>query len=367
MDLLKKYYQLDIFLLKKRFDYAYSKKIKKFLKNKNIPNITKENVNKIKQRFKAYGFKDINTDWHKFYNSFHSTFHTDYIPESLYYNHIQSSMNRSEVLPALEDKSLIDYFFSQSSLPKTIIKNINGYYYINKKQVLLDTAIEACCEYKEFVLKPSIGTSGGKGVIKYVIKNLENPKKEIKKILLSYKNDFIVQEIVRQNHDLKKLNPTSINTIRIMSYMRESDVVILSATIRIGQKGSFTDNNTIGGMACGINSDGRLKEFAINLSGERFYTSDAGVILKDFKVPNYSEVLDFAKEGHKNLPYFKIVSWDICINDNSEIILIEYNIDGQDINIHQMLNGPLFGEYTDEILSITQKHDPLNRYLKFGK
>ncbi len=52
---------------------------------------------------------------------------------------------------------------------------------------------------------------------------------------------------------------------------------------------------------------------------------------------------------------------------HDDLILVEFNSNGQEVNFHQMANGPLFGKYTDEILSISKKHNPLDRYFKFGK
>ena len=44
------------------------------------------------------------------------------------------------------------------------------------------------------------------------------------------------------------------------------------------------------------------------------------------------------------MPYFRIISWDIAIDKNGNFILIEYNIKGQDINFHQLNNGPVFNK-----------------------
>ena len=53
---------------------------------------------------------------------------------------------------------------------------------------------------------------------------------------------------------------------------------------------------------------------------------------------------------HIKVPYFKIISWDIAINNFNLPVFIEYNTYNQGLEI-QIPNGPLFGKFTDEILA----------------
>ena len=56
------------------------------------------------------------------------------------------------------------------------------------------------------------------------------------------------------------------------------------------------------------------------------------------------------KKAHKMLSRFGIISWDFAVDENSEPILIEYNLNYPDVMIYQMNNGPLFGDLTQTIL-----------------
>ena len=49
------------------------------------------------------------------------------------------------------------------------------------------------------------------------------------------------------------------------------------------------------------------------------------------------------------MPYLRLIGWDFTINDHNEVVFIELN-DGPGIEIMQLCNGPVFGDYTDEIL-----------------
>lgn len=360
------FYKTFFLIKQKRAQFVYDKKIIFLLKKNKSQLLDSEHKNKIRILFSNYGFKSISLKWHQFYSDIFGENLIQFIPESIFYYKIEIALNRSIMYPALEDKNLLDLFFPKSFVPETIIKNINGYFFHEGAAVNLTDAVKACLDMKEFVIKPSIGTAGGSGVKKIDISTFANPVEDLNNLFKNYRKDFIIQKILKQHTDLSALNSTSINTIRVISYLRESDVKVLSAVVRIGRSGSFTDNMTIGGMGCGVDTQGCLKEFGYDTFAQKFITSDNGTILKGFKLPEFNSIIKNVEEKHKNLPYFKLVSWDIMVTHESQIKMIEFNALGQDINLHQMANGPLFGDYFDEIMEITKKYEPLDQ-LKYGK
>jgi len=66
-------------------------------------------------------------------------------------------------------------------------------------------------------------------------------------------------------------------------------------------------------------------------------------------IPNFNEIKEEVKTFHKRISYFRMVSWDIAIDTNRDVVLVEFNVKGQGIG-NQFATGPLFGEFTDEIL-----------------
>ncbi|MCK0159320.1 hypothetical protein MWU56_01535 [Muricauda sp. F6463D] len=272
------------------------------------------------------------------------------------------------MFPALEDKNLLDKFLFPSLLPNTIVKNINGFFYINNQLTTLEEAIAHSCKFKEFVIKPSIGTYGGRDVNKVELDKIENKNESLAKLFHEYDSDFIVQEIIAQNTLISTLNPSSLNTIRVISYLRSNrQVVPLSSVIRIGRMGQFTDNQTSNGILAGIDSEGKLKKFAYDKNAHSYETTDNGTRIEGFQVPFFNKILTTIQNQHLNLPHFRLVSWDVGIDCDSNIKIIEFNAIGQGIQFHQTINGPLFGEFTDEVLEISKKYSSLDSYIKFGK
>ena len=107
----------------------------------------------------------------------------------------------------------------------------------------------------------------------------------------------------------------------------------------------FSDNNSSGGMVCGTDEKGSLKEYGYYGSGKRVNKTEFNLVLTGFVIPACNEALDMVKELHSKVPYFKIISWDIAINEENDIVLIEYNTYRQDVRIHQLANGPVLENF----------------------
>lgn len=148
---------------------------------------------------------------------------------------------------------------------------------------------------------------------------------------------------------MAKMNPSSVNTIRIMTIMLNGVPEVLSAVVRIGKTGSRVDNFHHAGMSCAIKEDGTLNNFACYVNGERRTRHENGFVFADGKVPNFQRVCEEAKKLHYCLPMFGLISWDLCVDEIGDPVLIEYNIGGG-ITLHQTCNGPLYGKFRERIM-----------------
>lgn len=301
--------------------------------------------------WKQFGVK-IDTSWHKWYSTRNGIKDSRYIPEDIYYSYVEPFFNKMEFRKAYEDKSIYSLIMPEVKRPTTIIKNISGQYYNDLFEPLSElTAITECLKLEEFIIKPSIESGGGKGVKFIDIEKTSNKKEVIKDNLNEFSKDFVVQKLIDQNADLKRINPESVNTIRTLSFFHKGEVHILSSVLRMGVNGSRVDNQAAGGISVGITNEGYCKEYAYNKYGEPLLNHPQGFKFINTRVPGYNKVLNIIKEYHLKLGHFRIVSWDFAINLDENPVLIEYNLGFQEINFHQINNGPLFDDLTDEVLT----------------
>ena len=326
----------------------------KIRKNK-IKKLNKLEIKEAKAYYKSKGYKLKNTYWHQYYKGMTGKFYKNYFPEDIFRPIVSPKFNQMLQWPALLDKNLYYKLFNGFEQPKAVVFNINGFYFINNEHVTESKAIQACINAKsKLIIKPTIDSGKGEMVKSFStadVVEIDNTK-FLTALFKTYKKDFIVQEFLKQSSIMEQLNPSTVNTLRVMSYLRNNEVHIISALVRIGKKGTDTDNYSAGGIICGIYEDGEFKDIGYSKHYGDIYTeTESGIPLKGCKVPNYNEVKIMIKNLHKVVPYFRIISWDIAINHKEKPVLIEYNTYYQSTEVHQIVNGPLFDKFADELLA----------------
>ncbi len=359
---LKKLLTKRIIFFQKRIDEVYLKRssrqyMKSLIRKRNLPKLTTEEVKQAKSYYKTKGYKLSNTYWHRYYKAMNGEFHKDYVPFDIFKSIISPRLNQQRQYPALLDKNMLYNIFKDFKQPIHVVQNINGFYYVNNQIVDVTDAIKACnSNSNHFIIKPTVGSGQGRMVNAFTVKDSMTSYKNLSLLELFklYHKDFIVQEFLEQSDLLNSLNPSSVNTLRVVSYLNKEGVHILASVLRIGKPGNSTDNFSTGGIFCGVLEDGQLKDKGFNPKGTQFTKTSTGIILKDCKIPNYDKVQEMTKSMHFKVPYFKIISWDIAINKSNMPVLIEYNTYKQGIDL-QMASGPLFGKFADEILDMGLK------------
>ena len=328
--------------------------MKSLMRKHNFPELSKDQIDEAKSYYKSRGYNLINTYWHQYYTNINGEFHKEYMPYDIFNPIINPRLNQIKQSPALLDKNFTYNLFKDFNQPKRIVQNINGFYFINHTIVSLNEAVQACKNYKKpLIIKPTIETGGGKMVNLFATDGEKTSLDNlcIKDLFKVYKKDFILQECLEQSDVLKSLNPSSLNTLRVVSYLNDEGVHILNSVLRVGKDGCVTDNFSTGGLFCGIKENGDLKGKGYNSKGGVVEMSYTGIPLKECKIPNYIALKDMVKSMHFVVPYFRIISWDIGIDKNNTPCLIEYNTARQGIDL-QIAAGPYLGKFTDEILAI---------------
>jgi len=278
----------------------------------------------------------------------------EYLPDDVYYTVIDQYFNDWDKAVKFDDKCYYDRLFSASGfkLPETLCYRINGLWLDSSYQAITsenaaDIIIRNHCAF----LKQSVESEGGHGVVFF------DSAKQSKEMLLSIfsrlGNDIVAQKPIIQSSVLSAINPSSVNTIRLLSFLnRDGSVKIYSSILRMGVGGSKVDNASSGGITCGIQEDGRLKGRAFKANGERFdrVHPDTKTVFSDVVIPNFGSICRKIKEVHPQLANFRLLSWDIALDQNDEPVLVEVNMRFGELDFHQLNNGPLFGMDTKKIL-----------------
>ena len=135
-----------------------------------------------------------------------------------------------------------------------------------------------------------------------------------------------------------------------MSLIMNGKVNILSTVLRMGVNGNKVDNASAGGITCGVLENGQLKDVGYSADGIKYDKHPQGYIFSNCVIPNYEKAIHMVKICHERMGHFRLVSWDIAIDEDGEPVLIEANLRNGECDFHQYNNGPLFGELTEQVL-----------------
>ena len=327
--------------------FSYRKKAKLRLKRMHGGfNCDKEYEKIIIPYWTRYGYKPAKY-WYQIFSDREKKVDPRYIPDDLYYGELVPYFSNSQFRRFGEDKCYHYLWFNDIKRPATICKNIAGVFYdadmniISKEQMIeLVKSTEG-----DFLIKPSVDSGEGR-LIKFFDSDSVSVE-DIKNAIEEMRANFIFQESVKQHASLAKFNPSSINTIRVVSFLFEGEVHILSCILRIGAPNQKVDNIGHGGFACPIGENGILNDKAVNRKAEWVEENSTGIRFKGFQVPSFQQIIEIVKKVHPRLAHFKLIGWDFSVDMNGEPVFIEYNVcPGQ----NQISCGPTFGDLTDRVL-----------------
>ncbi len=323
--------------------------IRRKLKQTQIIKLSSSQKKDILAYYQSLFGKKVPADWHEYFYSRNGVFSVKYVPTCLYHSDIIYKLNNYKLRHAYVDKGIYDIYFPDILRPKTFVKNINGYYYDDSKPISREEAVERCRNLEGAVSKPTQEGMWGSGVKVFSSQNgLLDDGSTVESLMDGYGTNFIIQERIDQHDSMALLNPTSLNTLRILSYRQDNEVFVLYVVVRIGRKGKSVDNETAGGINADIDlATGRILDCAYGTPSEkRISTTDVGTVLKGFQIPGFDKVVAEVKELHLRLPYFNLVGWDFGVDKNGDPVLIEWN---RCPDLSQTAHGPAFGEMTEDI------------------
>ncbi len=334
---------------KKELD-SFKKKITKNFKDLEVHRkLTDEQKREVQEFYKSMIGREVDLYCHEYFYSRTGVFTKDYVPTNLYHCEILPRANMHPFNDAYGDKNMCDILFPKDKVAHNVLKNMNGYFYLEGKPVSEAEALSYCRNIDDVVIKPSMSYSG-QGVQSLSVKdgktNIDNLT--IDQLFKKYDKNWLIQKKVKQHIGMSALNPTSVNTLRILSYRSGMEVLIVYTVVRIGRKGQVIDNQCAGGISTTVTKDGKLGKYAFGgYSTDNVEKTDSGIVLDGYQLPSYDKAIAFVKEMHGYLPFFNLVGWDVAIQENGEPILIEWNA-RPGLSQSAFCSG--MGDYTERII-----------------
>lgn len=224
---------------------------------------------------------------------------------------------------------------ADSSVFKDKTRTYNQFKNFYKRDAIAVMSMKDYGSFEKFVqkhpifVKKEVFESLGRGTELVDIRELKIPLKEYYKKLIS-KGKHMLEEKVCQSAIMSRLNESSVNTIRCITFNTKNGIVIPYCFMKVGRKGAFVDNGGAGGILIGIdNCSGRLVTDGINEFGEVYSEHpDSNVKFIGYQLPEWNQMIEMCKEMSKQVPTVGYIGWDMAHTDNGWVV-IEGNNCGQ--------------------------------------
>ena len=342
--------RISNFYFKNRIDY-WTELTKNRLINLPPTDLSQYEKKEISNFYKKYFDIKINPHFHQFYKAATGQFDIRYIPDDLYYSYIDPYYNNWENGVNMDNKVLYRIYFPDVKQPELVCYRHNGIWFDGNGEPLHDADIADMISLSGLCfIKKATASMGGHGIS---VIDSGTDSESIKNELNKFDDDIIIQKGLQQSKVLSKLNSSSVNTIRIMTFLRkDGSIKICSTSLRMGVAGSRVDNASSGGITIGVSIEGNLNDKAFAPSGQSYSIHPSSrVSFSDIKIPNFEKVIDLVSKLALRFPQFRLISWDIALDESNTSVLIETNLFVGELEFHQLNNGPIFGEETETILS----------------
>lgn len=351
--MIKEVKTIIVKLLKIKLRIFFSKRDKWVVKDQKLPKLTSEEMQAIKSTWPCFSFKMKDLVWMRLYKKEHGF--SPYYLCDFQYSYVLDCLNPRGQVEALTNKGLYDIYFPGISFPQVILRNINGVFYDGQlAQVDFKGAVDCILQYgKDFIIKPTLDTGGGKGVQRIVFDNCRESRERIEEILCRYNKNFIVQEVLESNSLMAGFNPTSLNTCRVTTIYMKGEVSSYTI-LKFGKKDAKVDNWSQG-YYLGVTSDGRFMPYGYDNHFNKIYRTDSGVEFSGVKLEGFEEMVSYAQKNHvRYFPQCGIIGWDIVIDKENKPKVIEINLKTPGIRGEQLCLGPVFEKYNKNICDILQ-------------
>ncbi len=325
--------------------------------------LTNEQIKEVDTLWEENYGKKIPLKWHQLYTSYTGKFNKNYFPELFFKPNLLNKLNPPLRKRYLDDKTLLKSYFAglekECRILKNYVYNCSSYFYDEKGLISFEKAIEILYDIKEVIIKPSIDSDSGKNVrLLNIQKGIDVLSGErLEDILNRYRENYVVQERLKPHADLAKLYPNSINTIRINSYICDNQVYVSPIALRLGRNGNIVDNAHAGGIAVGVEPNGKLMKYAFSQKGEKFTKHpNTNVSFLDYEIPKIKEMIEFTKKYHYRIPHMGIIAWDLTVDEKGNIVILEANVTCPSLWFPQYCTGEgFFGENTEKMIRLLNK------------
>lgn len=202
-----------------------------------------------------------------------------------------------------------------------IFKDYFGRDWIRLKDMDFES-FEKFVQNKERIIVKPIDSSQGQGVEKIEMDDFANCKDIYIYLKEKYSNDGIIEDWITQHKELSKLYDRSVNTIRVITVLKDQECHILGAFLTIGNGGDIS-NASLNDLVAPIDINSGVIHFpAEDLAGGVYSKHPiTGISIVGFQIPYWDKVVKLLESACRVVPEVCYVGWDIAITEEGPLLI----------------------------------------------
>ncbi|WP_181785320.1 sugar-transfer associated ATP-grasp domain-containing protein [Streptomyces phytophilus] len=245
-----------------------------------------------------------------------------FLPETVLFARLLPQVNRDTVL--LDDKVVCKRVLASGGVPQPrllLSGDASSAFLPDGVRLPLQAAMGALPAHTLMVVKPARYSSGGSGV------TLLMPRPDREDFsLCDYAGrwgSWLIEEHASQHEETATLNPSALNTFRVITCLRASGAETLYCMLKLGGSTGHTDNSGAGGLQVRVDIDtGELDRFGYDrrmhqhqchpVTGRRF----AGHTFSAIK-----GITELAERAAHLFPQTPLIGWDIALTPQGPTVI----------------------------------------------
>lgn len=276
------------------------------------------------------------TPWLHTYCAWNNEFKEGWIPDNYYCEYI-----------VIDLKGDYGKICDRGALISNIIEDDNSSnlgFFINHLLLDINNEIYDASSFKELIFKNTDkvvfkieNSLKGKGVFFFTKETFDFEK--IKKL-----GNGIFQKFIIQNEFFHQFNSSAVGTIRLTSVSKDNgEIEVRAGYYRFGRTNdTHVKSSTQMRIPFDINS-GEFYHLAFHPNSRSTkHLPDSAIEFSGLKIPFLSKCISKVKAFHAKIPYIRCIGWDLIIDDQNEVKIIELNGGHNAITFSEIIYGPCF-------------------------
>jgi hypothetical protein len=283
--------------------------------------------------------------WLRVYAAFSGTFKEGWIPDNYYGGVVVPSMKGGYgKISAL--KPLTRVIFDSDAFPD-IAYFANGLFLDAQNVVIDERAVEEMVfEQSEKIVFKRDGSGQGQGVFIF-------DRKTFSAGAIRALGNGVMQRFIRQHGLLESFASKPVATLRFTTVVDDAGAISIRACfLRLG-RAEDTHVHTASEICVPIDlstgelsRDGYMSDWCATAAHP-----DSGVGFFGVKIPAFSRCVQTVLELHKKVPFARCIGWDLTVDVDENVQVMEWNGEHNDVKFSEATQGPCFSDLKWEQLS----------------